>query len=293
MPFKPGCITLIWSAVLLAAFGNQAHLLGRPKFELQYMRQDGQACGRLCAWVSGWLPSVIVSCSERAAHVHEKLGYSGGKFVIIPNGYDVSKFSPQPGARSALHKEWVVPHGAPVIGAVARWDPQKDHANLLSALALLAGRGVNFRCMLVGPGLERANVDLWTLIAENRLEDKVALLGSRNDIPAVMSALDLLVLSSYAEAFPNVVAEAMACGTPCVVTDVGDAALIVGNTGWVSRPRIPPALALSIETALAAVQSAQRDAISQACRQRIVETFGLERMASAYRSVWSNSLASQ
>ncbi len=181
----------------------------------------------------------------------------------------------------------------PVIGSVARWNPQKDHANLISALSLLARQGRDFRCILVGPGLERSNAELWTLIAESGLENKVVLLGPRYDIPAIMSAFDLLVLSSYTEAFPNVVAEAMACGTPCVVTDVGDAALIVGNTGWVSRPRDPHALALSIETALPAVQSAQREAISQACRQRIVETFGLERMALAYRSVWSNSPASQ
>ncbi len=178
-----------------------------------------------------------------------------------------------------------------MIGSVARWDPQKDYENLFSALALLARQGRDFRCILVGPGLERSNADLWSLIAGNSLEDKVALLGLRSNIPAVMSAFDLLVLSSYAEAFPNVVAEAMACGTPCVVTNVGDAALIVGDTGWVARPRDPDALSVSIDTALTAVQSARRDAISHACRQRIVETFGLEQMAAAYRRVWSNSPA--
>lgn len=243
---------------------------------------------RLCAWLSARLPAAIVSCSEQAAAVHKKLGYRASKFTVIQNGYDLSRFAPQPGARERLRSQWGIPAHLPLLGAAGRWDPQKDYCNLLMALALLSKEGKDFRCALAGPGMEWPNTDLSRLISECGLADKVLLLGPRDDIPDVMSALDLLVLSSYGEAFPNVVAEAMACGTPCAVTDVGDAALIVGCTGWVAPPRNPRALAQSIEQALAVIQSPRCGELSQACRQRIAECFGIERMAAAYKETWSN-----
>jgi glycosyltransferase involved in cell wall biosynthesis len=140
--------------------------------------------------------------------------------------------------------------------------------------------------------MERSNPILARLISQGGLEDRVLLLGPRNDIPDVMNALDLHVLSSsYGEAFPNVVAEAMACGTPCAVTDVGDAALMVGGMGWVAAPRNAASLAQSIEQALQVIQTPQREMLSQACRQRVMEHFGIERMVASYKDTWSRCLS--
>jgi glycosyltransferase involved in cell wall biosynthesis len=255
--------------------------------------KSARFAAHLCAWLSSWLPAAIVSCSERAARVHQNLGYRASKFAVIPNGYDLSLFSPQPHARNTLRSEWGVAPQVPVLGMIARWHPEKDHANLLAALALLTKDGRDFRCVLAGTGMEQSNAVLRKLISESTLEDKVLLLGPRDGIPDVMNALDIHVLSSCGEAFPNVVAEAMACGTPCVVTDVGDAALIVAGTGWVVPPGDSYALARSIEQAVLAIQSSQREKISQACRQRIVECFGIERMAAAYQDIWSGRLTSK
>ena len=180
----------------------------------------------------------------------------------------------------------------PLLGSVARWDPQKDHANLLRALALLSQNGLDFRCVLAGPGIEPSNNALLQLISESNLADKVFLLGPRDDVPDIMNALDLHVLSSsYGEAFPNVVAEAMACGTPCVVTDVGDAAAIAGDTGWVAPPGNSRALAQSIDQALLAVLSPLQGKISSESRQRIAGRFGIEQMVASYRNIWSKCAA--
>jgi glycosyltransferase involved in cell wall biosynthesis len=134
--------------------------------------------------------------------------------------------------------------------------------------------------------MEPQNERLQATIRAARLEGLVILAGPRDDIPAIMNALDLHVLASLGEAFPNVVAEAMACGTPCVVTDVGDAAHIVGDTGWVAPPRNPETLAAAIEEALSALEHVPREALRSRCRARIVENFGMSRMTDSFGTLW-------
>jgi glycosyltransferase involved in cell wall biosynthesis len=275
---------------LMARIGGvRAIIWGIRHSELnpQTSSRSARLAARLCARLSSWIPSAIICCSAQAASVHQRLGYNASKFAVIPNGYDLSHFSRQPHLTLKLRQEWGIGSQIPLLGVVARWDPHKDHANLLASLALLKISGRDFHCVLAGRGVDMRNDVLRRLISENGLQNKVTLLGHRNDISNIMNAIDLLVLSSCGEAFPNVVAEAMACGTPCVVTDVGDAAMIVANTGWVVPARNPPALAESINNALLAINSPQRETISRACRQRILNCYEIGHMATAYQDVWS------
>jgi glycosyltransferase involved in cell wall biosynthesis len=178
---------------------------------------------------------------------------------------------------------------------VARYDPQKDHRTLLRALTLLTQNLCAFSCLLVGADMSPGNEELARLIGEAGIKLHTHLLGPREDIPSIMNALDLHVLSSASEGFPNVLAEAMACGTPCVSTDVGDAALIVGTAGWLVPRRNPVLLAQAITTAIneRAERPAEWVERQQACRNRIVDNFGLERMVSSYRALWQSALDSQ
>jgi glycosyltransferase involved in cell wall biosynthesis len=127
------------------------------------------------------------------------------------------------------------------------------------------------------------------LVHEQQLDAEVILAGPRDDVPAVMNALDIHVLSSRGEAFPNVVAEAMACATPCVVTDVGDAAVLVADTGWVVPPGDPIALAAGMQHAITAVLEGGKDVLGGRARQRIGERFSLERMADSYMTAWQQA----
>lgn len=246
---------------------------------------------RICAWLSRWLPRAIVSCSQEAVRVHRALGYAARKFVVIPNGYDLTRFAPDVAARRRLRAEWAVDGSMPLLGMVARFDPQKDHATLVDALARLVRAGSRFACVLAGTGVDAGNAALREAIAAAGLETSVRLVGRRDDVPAVMAALDVHVLSSsFGEAFPNVLAEAMACGTPCVTTAVGDAALIVGDTGWVVPPRDPDALADALQQAIEAMQDTPAWQARQArCRQRIAEHFAIEAMVQRYRQVWEDA----
>lgn len=243
---------------------------------------------RTCTRLSKWVPRRIVCCAHKAAEVHGALGYDASKFVVIPNGYELSVFRPNPEDGQRLRTALNLTATLPLIGMVGRFDPQKDHAGLIAALERVAATGIEYCCILVGTGMEESNADLRSWIESAGLTEHIRLLGRRNDIPAVMNALDIHVLSSsFGEAFPNVLAEAMACGTPCVTTDVGDAAMIVGDTGWVVPPGQPEALAGAITLAFQARQDeATWSARRAAARSRILENFSIEKMVQAYGKIW-------
>jgi glycosyltransferase involved in cell wall biosynthesis len=252
-----------------------------------------RAIARGCALLSSSIPKTIISCSEEGVRVHAALGYQQQKMVVVPNGYNVSEFSPQPDVRAELRRQWQIADDTTLFGMVARWDPQKDHANLIAALAQLKSQDLApWHCALVGSNLSEDNQALVALLAEHGVRDRVSLLGIRTDIPAVMNALDLHVLSSaYGEAFPNVVAEAMSCGTPCVVTAVGDTALIVGDTGWVVPPKDPQQLATAMAQAVREmVYAAVWNDRQSLCRQRIKENFNLQIMVDKYDRVWKDAV---
>jgi glycosyltransferase involved in cell wall biosynthesis len=241
---------------------------------------------RILARISNRVPAAIASCSQGAAALHRDLGYQADRLMVIPNGYDCAALAPDPVAGQRLRAEWNIGARSILLGMVARWHPHKDHGNLLSALAILVRAGVDFRCILVGLGMSDGNEGLRSLVAAHGLGGHLLLVGQRSDIAAVMNGLDLHVLSSVSEAFPNVLAESMACGTPCVTTRVGDAALIVGSTGWVVPPQDPQALADAIQLALRERSGIAWEARRQGCRQRIIRNFSIARMASSYATLW-------
>jgi glycosyltransferase involved in cell wall biosynthesis len=245
---------------------------------------------KLCSLLSHVVPAKIICCSQRAAEVHQQLGYSKNKIVVIPNGYDLDQFSPDQEARQRLRTEWGISDDLPLLGMVARYDPQKDHVNLIKALGMLKKSGKEFRCVLVGSGMDLSNSELVALIEDEDIEDRVLLLGRRLDIQKVMNAIDLHILSSsYGEAFPNVLAEAMACGTPCITTDVGDAALIVGETGWVVPPKDPTALTQAIANAVEECHKPGKwDERKTASRERINENFCIENILEMYVREWQD-----
>ena len=203
--------------------------------------------------------------------------------TVISNGYDLSRYAPAPG-RACGTLECAGGRAADRLrGALGS---AQDHANLLRAVAALVrdGRDAGLRCVLVGRGMTGENAELAALIERLGLAERIVLAGPSDDVPAVMNGLDVHVLSSCAEGFPNVVAEAMACSAYCVVTDVGDAAFIVGETGIVVPPEQPEALARGIEAGWARWPRGRR--AGEAGRARVLANFSLARMVEQYIAVW-------
>ena len=243
---------------------------------------------RLCALLSKWVPEKIICCANRALTIHEDIGHDASKLLMIPNGYDLLRFKQDATEDAWLRNELGFSADEFVIGKVGRFDPQKDHFNLLQALAL-AAQQVSVKCLLVGKGLSPDNDALMARIAALGLEGRVVLAGQRTDIPAVMNALDLHVLSSsFGEGFPNVLAEAMACGTPCVSTNVGDAMEILGDASLCCPAQNPSALAdLIIKMAKEWQKNPTAwQARKKASAQRIASRFSIEGMVDAYEACW-------
>lgn len=177
----------------------------------------------------------LIICNSRAGLEYAaETGFPRGKMIVIPNGIDSERFKPSMGQRERLRKEWGVAEYDILIGSVARLDPMKDHPTFLRAAGLLAVRNSNAYFVCVGDGAEPYRSELHDLARTLGLADRIRWVGTRNDVEAVCNALDFYVSSSaYGEGFSNSIAEAMACGVPCVVTDVGDSSFVVGDTGRV------------------------------------------------------------
>ncbi len=242
------------------------------------------------ALLSHLIPKKIIYCAEKSRLIQESIGFKKSKGVVIQNGYDIKSFFQNNSLCRDFRSEINISDHAFVIGHVGSYDPLKDQNTLLEALALLNQKRFDFNAVLVGKNLDNNNYELVSNLKEKGLSDHVHLLGIRNDIPAVMNGIDLFMLTSVSEAFPNVLNESMACGTPCVTTDVGDASLIVDNTGWVVSPKNPKALVDSVIQAADEKRSNNTSWLQRRddCHHRIANNFTLEKMVEKYKEVWSN-----
>jgi glycosyltransferase involved in cell wall biosynthesis len=199
------------------------------------------------------LADAVISNSQ-AGLEHVRQGCADrGQYHVVDNGIDVQHYRFTAVGRQRLREAWRVRPDEPLVGLVGRHDAVKDQGLFLAAAACLRRRRGGVRFVLVGDEVDPLSTQLRAQAARLGLDDALIWAGPRDDIPAVYSALDVLCLSSAAEGFPNVVAEAMSCGLPCVCTDVGDVRRLLGDCGWVADARTPEALAAGLEQALDAL----------------------------------------
>lgn len=253
-------------------------------------RASTRFVARACRWTSRTLPRRIVCCSEASLRTHREAGYPEDRMIVIQNGFDLEMFAPDATKRAEVRAELDIPPQAPVIGLVARFEPPKDHRNFVTAAGILAQSLPDAVFVLCGIGVDDRNRQLAGWIAEEGLEGSFRLLGRRSDVPRILAALDVSGTSSLGEAFPLVVGEAMACGVPCVVTDVGDSAAIVGPTGRVVAPRDPAALAAAWGDLLT-MDPARRRELGAAARRRILDNYEISSVARRYEQVQFEALS--
>ncbi len=230
-------------------------------------------------------PTAIVANSFAGRRHHEALGHRPKRWQVIPNGFDLDLFRPDPAARAAVRAELGVAPDSVLIGLIARHDPLKDHANFLKAAARVQSGFPGVRFVLVGRGVTWENDALSALIRQLDLSERVYLLGERNDVARLTAAFDIASCSSSGEGFPNVIGEAMACAVPCVSTDVGDAASIVGDTGRIVAPGDAAALAAGWREMID-LEAGGRARLGEAARERIADRFSLGAVARQYEQLY-------
>jgi glycosyltransferase involved in cell wall biosynthesis len=284
-----GCLAAELSRALVARRTPVVWSIHSCNDDLTLEKRLTAAIIRMCARLST-RPAKIIYVSEASQSQHEAMGYCAENSHVIPNGFDMTHFAPSTEARAAVRAELGVSEGHLLIGLVGRFHPMKDHINFLLAAALLSEQFHSAHFLLVGREVDADNQVLRRLVARRGLEGRAHLLGERDDISRLIAASDISSLSSsYGESFPLVVGEAMACGVPCVVTDVGDAAKLVGRTGLVVPSRNPEALAKAWRQ-LIEVGADGRAQLGAAARERIRENFLLASVIAQYETLFRSVL---
>ena len=231
-------------------------------------------------------PAAIIYNSATSARQHHDLGYAEDKTVIIPNGFDCEVFKPDPDRRAWLAREFGIPAQRIILGHVARYHAMKDTQGLLRAIAMLRARGLDPHLVLVGRDMDQSNRRLLRHAAEAGVVDRLSFVGVRDDIAAIVPGLDIFVLpSAWGEGFSNALGEAMACGLPCVATDVGDSVKILGGTGRVVPRSRPEAMAAAIREVVE-LGADGRQRLGAAARTRVLQNYTLARITERYVTLY-------
>lgn len=236
------------------------------------------------------LPDCLLFNSRTSLEQHHAFGFDMRRARYLPNGFDTDRFAPNATERACLRAQWGANESDLLFGLLARHHPVKDHAGFLQAARLVLDARPQARFVMAGTGVDPSNTDLARKVADSGLGDRVHLLGERRDVPAVLTALDVFVSASRAEAFSNAVGEAMACALPCVVTAVGDSAQVVADTGLVVPPAQPEALAAAM-LRLADLGPSGRADWGARARARIESEFSLDAVATRHAELYRELVA--
>lgn len=252
-----------------------------PDIDSRGLRWSATACAKL----SRRVPTRILLNSHAAIPNHVAAGYDESRMQVIPNGFDIDRFKPDENARCETRKRLGILQDAPLVGRVARFHPHKDHESFLKAARIVHEQRPDVRFLMCGEPLHFTTEHIRADIAGAGLTDVVQLVELQSDIVPLNCSFDIATCSSITEAFPNVVGEAMACGVPCVSTDVGDASHIVGDTGRVVPSACPEKFAKEL-LELLSLSEFERRQLGCAARQRVIDRFELTASTEQFVQTW-------
>jgi glycosyltransferase involved in cell wall biosynthesis len=226
----------------------------------------------------------VVYNSQVAAGQYRALGYAADHAFVIPNGFDCDRYRPREGASTRLRARIGAAPQAVLVGMIARRHPMKDPGTLVAAVHKARAQGADIHLLMIGQGMDALPPEFAGSLPASRC----TMFGQCNDLPDIMPGLDVLALpSAWGEAFPNTLAEAMASGVPCLATDVGDCAFIVGDTGRVVAPRDPDAMAAALLD-LVQIGKEGRCRLGMSARQRVLDKFALDQVGARFDELYDS-----
>lgn len=258
--------------------------------DLRYEKRTTVAMIHLGAALSKRTERIVFN-SRVSARQHEAMGYDGSRVEVISNGFDCDRFAPEPDAHRRLADRLEVEKDDVLIGLIGRYHPMKDHAGFLRAAQMIARDRRDVHFVLAGRDVTVENRTISSQVRDLGIDTLVHVLGEVEEVAPLVAGLDILCsASAWGEGFPNVVGEAMACGVPCVVTDVGDSAWVVGGAGRVAPPGDPAALAAECRD-LIEMGRQKRMLLGMAGRDRVLQQFSLQAVTRCYETLYSEMLA--
>ena len=269
---SPGQPTVLWNIRTSVAAPSETKVATR-------------AVRRLNAILSA-VPNCVIYCAETSRAQHAAIGFHPMHEEVVPNGFELSRFKPDESARERLRINLGARPETVLVGNVARFHPAKDHGTLLRAVSILQNIHPEVEYVFAGPSIDVGNPILASLRAALPYPQRVHLIGPRSDIASILPAFDVYCSSSALEGFPNVIAEAMSCGVPCVATDVGASSEIIADTGSVVAPRSGAALAAAVSKILA-LTAEDRRALGMRARARIEQSYSIDSMVDCYKNLYA------
>lgn len=261
---------------------NVRHSLSDPMLETRATRRLLALSARMSRSTAA-----IIYNSQVAAREHEAIGFASDRATYIPNGFDCDYYKPDRNRVAYLRNLFGIPEDVTVVALIARLHPMKDHAMLVSAVARARATGCKLHLLMVGTDLDKPPPALAKLIAESLPENCVTLVSERTDVADWLPGVDVVALSSaWGEAFPNILGEAMACGIPCVATDIGDCKSILGETGLTVPARNIEAMAAALGL-ITALGEAGRASMGAAARERVLSRFEIRQVTLQYRRLYA------
>jgi len=260
-------------------------------YDIRSERFSTRVAIRLQSRISAGADAIVCN-SHVGLEQHARLGFHEQRMKVIPNGFDSHKFLPRPDSRGLVRQSFGIAAGAFVVAMVARFHPMKDYRTFLEAVSLAVRDAPHLHALCIGRGVDAEGSGMHEWLTELGLSGHCTLLGERGDLDQLYHAVDVVCLTSVrGEGFPNVIGEAMSCSIPCIVTDVGDAARVVGTTGRVIEPRSPRAVADAILELLRMSLQA-RSELGARARERIVSEYSMSAVAGQYLATYASLVRS-
>ena len=246
----------------------------------------------LCARLSSWIPHTIVCAAEASRRVHVDLGYCESRMTVVPNGFELQHLKATIEQVERLRSKCSFSTDTVVIGTIGRFSPVKDQHNFVFAAGLLAREHHKVRFLMIGRDCVTTNAELMGWITSTGYAERFVLLGERSDVPVCLATMDIFCLPSRTEGFPNVVGEAMGMRKACVVTDVGDAAYLLGTCGVIVPKDDSAALAVGLNK-LVSLSDAERAELGERSRVRIETEFTMDSTREKFEAVYAQVLTGE
>ncbi len=276
-------------AAYLAKSKNIIWGIHHTSLESRFNKKSIILISKLNSFLSNIIPKKIVVCAEKSMNEHIKKGFNKNKFIVIRNGLDLNKFKSSESMRRKYREKIKINQSELLLGTVARFNPIKDIPTLIKVIKKLKSSGLNFKYLFVGENMDLDNKTLVNMIEKSNLKDTIKLIGQEESISSVMNAIDLHILSSKSEAFPMVILESLACGTPSISTNVGDVSRIIKNKKFLVDKENYLSLYNAINEFLN-LELEEKEKISKEGIDHIKFNFSIEKMTKEYLKVYENYL---